>query len=149
MRWPRAGKAIENIVEGKRAIPSLGDLSPDQQEIMCSEFLRTDTEFGLPKLAHLVLPVGRTMRGIDICGISSSGSVVFAQVTYLGFDHCGTKLDTLRCYRDGQGNALVLFCDCEEPEYKDGIHIIPLRKVYDAFVATTTGKLWLERATNI
>jgi len=106
-------------------------------------------QLGLPKLVHLLLPVGRTMRGIDIYGISGSGSAIFAQVTYLDLERCSEKLETLRQYRDGKRNALALFCDCEDAEYKDGVQIIPLRKVYGEFNSTPTGKLWLERATNV
>jgi hypothetical protein len=76
IRWKRAGKAIENMVEGRRSLAALSDLSPDQQEILCSEFLRsrsTAEQLGLPRLAHLILPVGRTMRDIDICGLGHSG----------------------------------------------------------------------------
>ncbi|MFZ0634763.1 MAG: hypothetical protein WAM08_04530, partial [Candidatus Acidiferrales bacterium] len=120
------------------------------QETMCAEFLRSeDTKrLRLPKLIHLLLPVGRTMRGIDICGISDSGSMVFAQVTFLSFEHCGKKLDALLQFGDRDRNALVLFCDCAEPKQKNGVKIIPLRAVYDSFTATPTGKLWIERATN-
>jgi len=88
------------------------------------------------------------MRGIDICGITDSGSAIFAQVTYLDLEHCGEKLETLRQYRDGERNALVLFCDCSEATYKDGLQVFPLHKVYDAFVSSATGKLWLEWVTN-
>lgn len=149
-RWKIAGKTIENIVEGKRTKPTLGLLSNAQQEILCSEFLRSSgTErLGFPKLVHLLLPVGRTMRGIDICGISESGSMVFAQVTYLDLEHCDAKLDALVQYRDAEKNDLVLFCNCAEPTEKSGIRIFPLRTVYDAFATTETGKLWIERAAN-
>jgi len=150
MRWRRAGQTVENAVEGKRAAPSLSSLSPDQQEIMCSEFLRSADAvgLGLPKLVHLLLPVGRTMKGIDICGISDSNRMVFAQVTYLRLEDCGEKLEALLQYRNADRNTLVLFCGCPQSKYKDGVNIVPLQRVYDAFVVTPTGKMWLERATN-
>ena len=40
MRWPRFGEAIANLVEDRISEKSLADLSPDQQEILCSEFMR-------------------------------------------------------------------------------------------------------------
>jgi len=89
------------------------------------------------------------MRGIDIYGISSSGSAIFVQVACLALEHCSEKLETLRQYRDGKRNALALVCDCEDAEYKDGVQIIPLRKVYAEFNSTPTGKLWFERAINV
>lgn len=150
MRWKTARETIENIVEGKRTKPSLSLLSDQQQEIMCSEFLRSASaaRMGLPKLIHVLLPVGRTMRDIDICGVTASGSVVFAQVTYSAVEHCRKKLDALQRYRDKGKNALVFFCNCDEPTEEDGVKIVPLRTVYDAFAASSTGKLWIERATN-
>jgi hypothetical protein len=148
MRWKRAGKTVENIVKGKRGIASLADLSTEQQETMCSEFLRSEgaRKVGLPKLAHLLLPVGRTMRDIDIYGITESGTLVIGQVSYSSFDECVTKLEKLLPYGEGRRNALVLFCNCSEPTNKDGVRVISLRDVYDAFVATPSGKLWIQQA---
>jgi hypothetical protein len=150
MRWKTARETIENIVEGKRIKAALSLLSDKQQEIMCSEFLRSAiaARLGLQKMVHLLLPVGRTMRDIDICGITESGSMVFAQVTYSAVEHCRKKLDALQRYRDEGKNALVFFCNCDEPTEEDGVKIVPLRTVYDTFAASSTGKLWIERATN-
>lgn len=150
MRWKHAAKTIENLVEERRTPPSLELLAPGQQEIMCSEFLRSESaeRLGLPKLVHLLLPVGRTMRAVDICGITNSGKTVFAQVTYSDLEHCNSKLDALRQYRDQNKNELVFFCNCAQRTEKHGVKIFPLRSVYDAFTATETGKLWIEQTTN-
>ncbi len=40
MKWPRVKTMVHNLVEGVTEPQSLADLSPAQQEIMCSEFLR-------------------------------------------------------------------------------------------------------------
>ena len=151
MRWKRAGSTVENAVERKQPIPSLGDLSPDQQETMCSEFLRSGSteKLGLSRLAHLLLPVGRTMKGIDICGITTSGHTLFAQVTYRGIEDCQEKIDKLLAYRDSGRSILVLFCNCKEPKQTQGIQVVPLQIVYKTFAATPTGKLWIKRARNI
>jgi len=151
MRWRRAGQTIENIVRGKRTSPSLGDLSFDQQEIMCSEFLRSESavQLGLPKLAHLLLPPGRTMKSIDIWGISGAGNMIFSQVTYLELEQCRTKLNALLEYKDADRNVLILFCNCLELKSEDGVTIVPLRTVYDTFVASPTGKFWIERSLSV
>jgi hypothetical protein len=148
-RWKKARAVVRNIVNGKRTKPSLSLLSPDQQEIMCSEYLRSPSaaKLGLPRLAHLMLPVGRTMKAIDIYGINDSGHRIFAQVTYERIEHCREKLEALREYGDQDEDALILFCDCGEPRSSSSVKIVPLRMVYDSFVATSTGKLWIERAT--
>src|SRR5205823_570762 len=51
-RWPSAGRAIKNLVEGRHMAPRFEDLNPRQQETLCSEFLRTPAAkaFGLPRL---------------------------------------------------------------------------------------------------
>jgi hypothetical protein len=151
MRWPRAGKTIENSVEGRHPIPAIGDLSPDQQEIMCAEFLRSASteQFGLPKLAHLLLPVGRTMKGIDICGITDTGTMVFGQVTFANVENCNHKIQALGQFHEPRWNVLVLCCDCAGPSVIDGIQIVPLQAVYNSFIDTRTGKLWIERATSL
>jgi hypothetical protein len=64
--------------------PQLSDLSPSQQEILCSEFLRMPEveSRGLPRLVHLLLPPGKTMRDIDIVGTAADGKRLLAQVTF-------------------------------------------------------------------
>ena len=148
MRWRSIGNRIENLVQGRRTAPSLRDLTTPQQEILCSEFLRGNRRFGLPKLANPLMPVGRTMRGIDICGLTDSGANLFAQVTYANIDTCQWKLDTMLEYRNGKRNVLVFFCDCPEPRDEDGVKVFPMSMVYRAFVAGPSGKDWLKRATN-
>lgn len=148
MRWKTPGQAIADLVEGRRAAPSLNQLSTAQQEIMCSEFLRSSQaeSLGVPRLAHLVLPLGRTMRDIDIYGISNSGRRLFAQVTYLHTDSCESKKKALLRYRHTK-NDLVLFCDCAEPAFEKGVWIVPIGDVYQGFVKNALGKKWLQVAT--
>lgn len=148
MKWPRAGKVIENIVEGRTGECSLGDLSPDQQEIICSEFLRTPdaAALGLPRLARLVLPVGRTMKDIDIAGLGIDGSRIYAQVTFGGGKTSLNKVEKLRDYA-AERCHLILFCECEKPAMWDCIHVIPLSLVYDLFCGSALGVAWLRAAS--
>jgi hypothetical protein len=151
MRWRRTGKTIQNIVKGKRAVPALELLSYEQQEIMCSEFMRSKRaeKLGLPKLVHLLLPPGRNMRSIDIWGIAATGRMVFAQVTYSELEHCASKFNDLLQYRDHNRNALVFFCNGTKLNHRDGVRIVPLQSVYDNFVSTSTGRLWIEQALSL
>lgn len=95
MKWPKAGRSVVRLVDGLTDELALEDLSPDQQEIVCSEFLRIDSNHELPRLAHLVLPTGRTMRDIDILGIAGDGKPLVAQVTFSPREQVGFKLDRL------------------------------------------------------
>jgi hypothetical protein len=149
MRWPSAGKVIENLVEGRTTAAGIEILSPDQQEILCSEFLRSAeaSSFGLPRLAHLILPVGRTMKDIDIIGIAKDGKRIFAQVTFAPFEAVYWKLNRLRHYKSEDGDHLLLFCDVEKSQVTSGITIFPIITAFDRFTSDGPGKLWLEQAT--
>lgn len=145
MRWPSAGKAIEEIVEGRKSPPRLTDLSPSRQETMCSEFLRMPeaAEFRLPLLKHLLLPVGSTMKDIDIAALAHDGSLIYAQVTMLTADSKETdeKLKRLSAYGP---NHLVLFCRCDEAKSDHGVTIFPIDKVFAVFCASELGQRWLD-----
>jgi len=69
------------------------------------------------------------MRGIDIYGISASGSAIFAQVTYLTLEHCGEKLETYASIETVGG--IRLSCSAIAPRRwrRMVVKIIPLRTV--------------------
>ncbi len=145
MRWKRVGNRIKNLVEGCVPLPTLANLLPPEQEVLCCEFLRLPEAktAGLPQLAHLLLPIGRTMRGVDIVGMTDQGDMLFAQVTYLDLDASTKKLETLNAYK-GNGVHLVLFCKTSEVKRQDGVTIYPIERVLSSFVATEQGRKWLE-----
>jgi hypothetical protein len=144
MRWPLAGKVVENIVEGRTTKLRLGDLSYRQQEILCSEFLRLDgAPFGLPRLAHLLLPPGRTMRDIDITGLADDGKMILAQVTFSPLSTAQWKIQRLLPYQDPKRAHLILFCACEAPTNQEGVVVFPIERAFTTFTATELGKLWL------
>ncbi len=149
MRWPRAGRNIERLVDRWTARPTFDDLSPDQQEVLCAEFLRTPLalEMGLPMLAHLTVPTGRTMRDIDIIGVAADGGSVVAQVTYTRPDLARHKVGALASYLPTA--PCLLFCDCSAVESQDGVLLVPIRQVFDQFVASPLGRLWLKRSFSI
>lgn len=145
MRWPRARKLIENLVEGRNQVASFEDLSPDQQEVLCSEFLRSDDAMasGLPRLAHLLLPVGRTMKDIDILGIATDYKRIFAQVTFAPLGQVEWKLKRLRAYDSGDGEHFILFCDVARPLTRQGVLVFPIRTAFQSLTAGPIGREWL------
>ncbi|MGH8092272.1 MAG: hypothetical protein ACREIF_02200 [Chthoniobacterales bacterium] len=148
MKWTSAVKTIENIVEGRRSAPAVIDLFVAQQEIMCSEVMRLPAavEVGLPSLACLLLPVGRTMKDIDIAGLTAAGRKILAQVTYAPLANCQAKLDRLVAHKDPATTDLVFFCDCDSVETREGALIFPIQKAFDMFSSSTLGKEWLRFA---
>ena len=147
-RWPNAKAAIRNIVEGKAVEPCLDLLFPYQQEIMCSEFLRTaDAEnLGVPRMVYLLLPVGRTMKDLDICGITANGKRVLAQVTYRKLEDAQGKLAKLTEYRADPGDTLILFCRSEVQTEREQVKVVPLDTVYEQFTSSRGGRAWLKAA---
>lgn len=142
-RWRKVGKRVIALAKG--APPSeLGCLTPDLQEVMCMEYLRTAEAGarGLPVLRHTLMPVGRTMKDIDILGISDSGRILSAQVTYKNFDPNDRKLRKLDGYRT-QGNETIYFCRCDKYDEVSGHIIFPLQQVFEDFcVKSEAGKGW-------
>lgn len=74
-------KIIHAIVKGKQVEPSPELLSTEQMETACAEFLRFPNQL-YDTLDYLVMPVGRTMKDVDILGKTKSGKTIYAQVTY-------------------------------------------------------------------
>jgi hypothetical protein len=156
MRWPSAGDVIKCAVEGKRIPPSLDRLRPDQQEVLCQEFLRMPIfekigEVSNARMRQLLLPIGRSMRDVDICGITDSGKTLFAQVTFHQIDtaEAKQKLASLEAFSDGGENVLVFFCRCPVPDSGKligRVRLISLETVYNNFTTTPEGKRWIAKS---
>lgn len=145
-QWHKINKRVKAILEGE-ASGGVGSLSPDLQEVMCMEFLRTSAaaEAGLPMLQSTLAPIGRTMPDVDIYGLSTTGWPVVAQVTYHTLERSISegKLGKLDAYARDRAKTLM-FCRCEHPT-RIGDHLAyPLRDVYRAYCEETPeGKAWL------
>jgi hypothetical protein len=146
-RWHAVGDAVAAIIEQRIQAPSWGLLSWPRQEVGCSEFLRLSeaSRFGLPRLQSLLLPVGRTLKDVDIIGIATDGKHVFAQVTYSLLRHAidNGKLDSLRQFVDPNKAHVVLFCNCDAPSVQDGIHIFPVEEVFRTLNSLEWGRAFL------
>lgn len=134
MRWPRAKRMIENLVLRRKNRACWEDLTTERQEVVCSEFLRMNlaNNLKLPRLKHLILPVGRTMQDIDIYGLTTKGRTLFAQVTSASMleNQTEEKLGRLKKFFVPNRTEAILFCDCEKPHKRDRIHIVPIRTVF-------------------
>lgn len=154
MRWPKAGLVIANLVEDKACEAALCDLMPAQQEIICSEFLRLPEaeQLGLPTLAHLILPIGRTMKDVDIYGLAKDGKRILAQVTFSSYESSEAtwKLDRLKQLNDSCRSHLILFCNTEADRIavKDDIKIVPINTVFSRFRNSDDGSRWLSLAVS-
>lgn len=149
-RWPSARDTISALVEGITLPARLDRLSPDQQEIMVSEFLRGDgaRAMGLPQLATLLLPTGRTLKDLDILGTAKDGLPLCAQVTMASFTSALGKVTRLKEYGGGVPTHLLLFCREPTVDHIGPVLIRSLDAVFDAFSASDDGARWMNRALN-
>ncbi len=128
-RWRAARTRVADEVEHRTPRLSWDNLSTPMQEAICAEFLRYHRIPGLPRLAHLLAPVGRTMPGVDIYGITRDGTQIFGQVTYATEGESREKQATLRRFK-GRGNALVFLCRCDAISKREGMILIPVDTVW-------------------
>lgn len=154
MRWPAVGDRIARVLEKRRIVRDWKTLEPEQLEVMCAEFMRLKlaSSLGLPRLRHLLMPVGRTRRDIDIDGIAERGEALLSQVTGLSLGNAENKLSALRAYVKSKRTSkmyLVLFCDCPEVVMQDRILCVPISKVFSAFLNSPGGKEWFVTATRV
>lgn len=134
-RWPKAAMDIKILLEGKVGLSASKNLHSSRQESLCAEFLRLPEakQLGVPTLKFMLL-LGRTLKAIDIYGLSETGKKIFAQVTnYTSNDSAmKRKVEALKSY--GGANAeLILFCNADAYSYKNGIHTVPLKMVLQTF----------------
>lgn len=145
--WKAYKDRIENLVEKKQFEVNFENLLPAEQEVMCSEFLRTEltSRHGLAKAEILLTPVGRTLETVDICALTENEENIFAQVTFhkLESKESREKLKKLKSFST-KNDKLIFFCKCEEPKRENNIFIFPLKTVYDEFTSTNNGKKWLK-----
>lgn len=98
VRWRNCFGKLTKIVENgiSEEIKEWTDLTPDLQEIVSYEYLR-DKGINGWKIKHLLMPIGRTMKDIDIYALNTKNEPVFVQVTHLGDDK--TKLQSFAQYK--------------------------------------------------
>lgn len=143
--WKGARSSIQRLLEGRLAIESFDDLTADQQEVMCSEFLRTRPDrIGLKSpLSMLAVPTGRTMRTVDIYGVCEDGSLIAAQVTHYPWTSPEGQRKAAKLSPYITSCHAILFCDTDRLETKDGVAIVPIRAIFDQYRETEIGRSWI------
>lgn len=122
--WPSANILLQAAALRQRVELTWANLSPAQQEIAFSEFLRTHDIPGLPRLKMLLMPPGRTLEDIDMYGVAADGKKIFAQVTFSKVKDVKGKVSRLRAFA-GNGNHLLFLGQANEISDENGVTIIP------------------------
>jgi hypothetical protein len=143
--WNLGAAKVRSLVEGYELKPEISSLTPPQQEAMCAEALRIPNYNGskTPQLISALLPVGGTMKGIDISGLASDGRPLLAQVTYRTKEGSSEKLSALKAIGTGTGAHLLFICRAEGESEEDGVLIVPIQRVFSEFASSDVGKQWL------
>jgi hypothetical protein len=127
-RW-NCGTRLEDLVEGRDPKKDWPTLFTEQQEAVCAEFLRLQQrKDDLPRLRYLLLPVGRTLKDVDIYALADDGRTIFAQVTYHSRDSTQEKESKLQKYGQ-EGAHLVFFGRGEGPPDDSKIRFVPVEEV--------------------
>ncbi len=129
-RW-KCGTRLADLVKGRTPKEEWSNLSTEQQEAACAEFLRLRQHRNdLPKLRYLLLPVGRTLKDIDVYALAEDSQKIFAQVTYHLRDSSGfaDKVSRLQAY-DDDGGHLVFFGRGDGPPAEDGMKFVSVDDV--------------------
>lgn len=147
--WRKVETRVESLLYGKTD-SVVGSLTPDLQEVMCMEFLRTEAakKHGLPILKYTLSPVGRTLKDLDIIGMTQEDSFISAQVTYHPLGAADLKLKKLNSYVS-EKDFTIYFCKCKEPTLIDNHIIFPLDLVFKEFcIENKLGEKWFKRVTS-
>jgi hypothetical protein len=143
-KWHAIGDLIENLINGEKN-KGLASLMPTAQEVLCSEFLRSNivNNYSIPRIESFLLPVGRTLKDIDILGLSKDDVIIAAQVTYLDFEALDAKIIKLKNYKEVKKCIKIMFCNCDDIIKRENIVYFPLEIVYEQYLKTDAGQRWV------
>lgn len=135
LHWKQIKNRIKEIVNEGKLSKICENLFPSQLETLCAEYLRFNHSIDtikLPILSSLLLPVGRTLKTVDIYGFSTDNKHIFAQVT--NYDTNGED-DKFKFFDDYTGSDVhkLYFCSHDKIEVKNNVILIPIKDVFSFF----------------
>lgn len=137
--WPSMKRLLHSLVNRYPLPANVYTLDIGQLEVLCYEYLLANR-----LIAHLLLPIGRTLRDIDIYGIDPSGRKVAAQVTFSKSEQ--TILDKSSRLSKFEDAILYMLCP-EEMTSLDcaNITFIGIETVFDYFHGSDLLRLMLPK----
>jgi hypothetical protein len=133
-RWPSAYKILDAVINDRPMPWEVFSLDLNQLEVICYEFLKEQK-----LIEHLLLPIGRTLRDIDIIGVNRNGCKVLAQVTFSrSTSEIWNKAERLISYNKN-GEILYFFCPDQVTDIKNPkIKYIAIESVFNFFGKDST-----------
>lgn len=147
-RWPAVGDQVVRLVEKLPMKAEASVLSPTHQEVMVSEALRFGIEGGLPRIESLLMPVGRTLKDVDIFARTVDGKYLLVQVTNykMGSDKYSSKVMRLKKYAQKNTDLLFVGAGSNQPFYdqETGATHVGMQYLFERFIDTNQGASWWE-----
>lgn len=121
-------KQVHYAYRKEKLPPEPESLTTDQQEQLCSEYLRK--KYPDCKIKYQLIPSG-SLRNFDIHGITENGKIIFAEVT----DSSGKVEEKKNTLKGAEGADMkILFGPKNsEPENLDNVKYISLDEVIQSF----------------
>ncbi len=144
--WHRDNGLVRLLVDNEPWEPSVRRLSVAQQEVLCSEVMRTDqwAHLKLPRLVSLLLPTGRTLKDIDIYGLDSNGNNIVYQVTNAQHNSSTSQSKIERLKQLASPSAtLILICDAKKEDRNGEVIVFALKEALRLFNRTVVGEKWI------
>jgi len=142
--WYAADDQVRTILKKEKLPAEVGSLSPSQLEVACNEFLRVKFDGYFP-----TLPVGRTLRDVDIVGGTQTKRIL-AQVTQSSSsDKVESKLNSLQQYTANNTHLILFGSSDSEPNSLDAVDYITVEEVFDTlYTDGQQGRQMLDRMLN-
>lgn len=128
-RWLKAKKILTYIYKGEHLPFEVSSLTPEQLELICSEYLKMFKVINSP-----LLRVGGSQPKIDISGIGIEGKRVYAQVSYKDIKReIRKKIDSLKSF-ESEDSILIYFGPKIMKEIFEGVTYIAIEDVFETLI---------------
>lgn len=127
--WKINRNLLEAIWKRKKIPIEVSSLDPNLLEVICYEYLKKKKILNV-----LLMPIGRTMKDVDILGMNRKGKKVIAQVTHnTNSREIKKKIEKLRKW--GSNDELLFFFGPKEVRVNDSkIKYISIKKVFQSLI---------------
>jgi hypothetical protein len=135
VHWRKSFNLVERALNHDLPLPvnSWQDLTPDLQEIVTHEYLR-DVGVNGVRIDRLLMPIGRTMKAVDIYALSTAGKSIFVQVTNYAVDdkESADKIQALKdCGTISKSSELIYVHSGPNASPSGNIHFLSSTLIWD------------------
>lgn len=131
--WPSVKNYLSAIIKGDKIPFDVGSLIPHQLEVICYEYLRSKGIIDV-----LLMPIGRTLKDVDVWALDNKGFQVLAQVTHSKSNKdVSKKIDNLKQHKSAD-NKLIFFGPMSTNIQDEDILFVSIESVFDTLSSDKT-----------